>query len=62
MKATDSTTGEMLAGAVDQRAGGMGIKSAESFKCGDTENAMDYWAQKITNRLLQLQGKAPAQS
>ena len=62
MKATDSITGEMLAGAVDQRAGGMGIKGAESFKWGDTENAMDYWAQKITSRLLQLQGKAPAQS
>ena len=62
MKATDSITGEMLAGAVDQRAGGMGIKGAESFQWGDTENAMDYWAQKITSRLLQLQGKAPAQS
>jgi hypothetical protein len=62
MKATDPTNGEMLAGAVDQRAGGMGIKSAASFRWGDTENAMDYWAQKITSRLLELQGKAPAQS
>lgn len=62
MKATDSTTGEMLGGAVDQRAGGMGIKGAASFQWGDAENAMDYWAQKITSRLLQLQGKAPAQS
>ena len=41
MKATDSTTGEMLAGAVDQRAGGMGIKGAASFQWGDAENAMD---------------------
>jgi hypothetical protein len=62
MKATDSMTGELLAGAVDQRAGGMGIKSAASFQWGDSENAMDYWAQKITSRLLQLQGKAPTQS
>jgi hypothetical protein len=62
MKATDSTTGEMLAGAVDQRAGGMGIKSAASFQWGDAENAMDYWAQKITSRLTELQGKAPAAS
>lgn len=60
MKATDSTTGELLAAAVDQRAGGMGIKSAASFQWGDSENAMDYWAQKITSRLLQLQGKTPA--
>ena len=62
MKATDSTTGEMLAGAVDQRAGGMGIKGAASFQWGDAENAMDYWAQKINSRILQLQGKTPAQS
>jgi Protein of unknown function (DUF3313) len=62
MKATDSTSGEMLAGAVDQRAGGMGLKGAASFQWGDAENAMDYWAQKITNRILQLQGKAPTSS
>jgi hypothetical protein len=61
MKATDST-GQLLAGAVDQRAGGMGIKSAASFEWGDSENAMDYWAQKITSRLAQLQGKSPSQS
>jgi hypothetical protein len=52
----------MLAGAFDQRAGGMGIKGAASFQWGDAENAMDYWAQMITSRLLQLQGKVPAQT
>jgi hypothetical protein len=62
MKATDSTSGEMVAGAVDQRAGGMGIKGAASFQWGDAENVMDYWAKKITNRILELQGKAPASS
>ena len=60
MKVTDSVTGALLAEAVDQRAGGMGIKSAASFQWGDAQNAMDYWAQKIPNRLLQLQGKSPA--
>lgn len=60
MKATDSTTGQLLAAAVDQRAGGMGVKSATSFEWGDSENAMDYWAEKINNRFLQLQGKPPA--
>jgi Protein of unknown function (DUF3313) len=54
MKATDSVTGELLAGAVDQRAGGLGLKSAASFQWGDAENAMDYWAEKITERLGQL--------
>lgn len=58
MKLTDSSTNELLAGAVDQRAGGMGIKSAESFRWGDTENVMDYWAQKVSDRLLQLQGRS----
>ena len=62
MKMTDSVTGELLGEAVDQRAGGMGIKSAASFQWGDAQNAMDYWAQKIPNRILQLQGKTPAQS
>jgi hypothetical protein len=60
MKATDSTTGEVLAAAVDKRAGGLGIKGAASFRWGDAENAMDYWAQKITSRLLELQGRSPA--
>jgi hypothetical protein len=60
MKVTDSVTGALLAEAVDQRAGGMGLKSAASFQWGDAQNAMDYWAQKIPNRLLQLQGKSPA--
>ncbi len=62
MKATESTTGELLAEAVDQRAGGMGIKGAASFQWGDAENAIDYWAQRITTRLVELQGRAPAAS
>ena len=62
MMATDSVTGDVLAEAVDQRAGGMGIKGAASFKWGDAENAMDYWSQKISSRLLQAQGKTPTQS
>ena len=62
MKATDSTTGEFLAGAVDQRAGGMGIKGAASFQWGDAENVMDYWAKRINDRLMELQGRTPPQS
>ena len=58
MKMTDSVTGEVLGEAVDQRAGGMGLKGAASFQWGDAQNAMDYWAQKIPNRISQLQGKA----
>jgi uncharacterized protein DUF3313 len=50
MKATDSLSGELLAEAVDQRAGGMGLKSAASFEWGDAQNAMDYWSEKIAQR------------
>jgi len=57
MKATDSVSGDLLAEAVDQRAGGMGLKSAASFKWGDAQNAMDYWAQRIPERLHQLQSE-----
>lgn len=58
MKATDSSTGELLAAGVDKRAGGAGIKGAASFQWGDAQNAMDYWADRFTNRVLQLQGRA----
>ena len=58
MAATDSTTGELLAAAVDKRAGGGGIQGATSFKWGDSQNAMDYWAEKVSSRLLQLQGRS----
>jgi hypothetical protein len=54
MKATDSVTGNLLAEAVDQRAGGMGVKGAASFQWGDAQNVMDYWAQTIPQRLNQL--------
>jgi hypothetical protein len=54
MKATDSVSGDLLAEAVDQRAGGMGLKSAASFQWGDAQNAMDYWAQTIPQRLSKL--------
>jgi hypothetical protein len=54
MKATDSTTGELLAEAVDERAGGLGLKSAASFRWGDAQNAMDYWAELIPQRFNQL--------
>ena len=64
MKATDSVSGELLAEAVDQRAGGMGLKSATSFQWGDAQNAMDYWAQHIPVRLSQLKsgGETTAQN
>jgi len=60
MKATDSATGEFLAGAIDKRSGGMAISNAAQWKWGDAESAIDYWCERISTRLLELQGRAPA--
>ena len=60
MKLIDSATGELLAAAIDKRAGGMALSSAAQWKWGDAQNAMKFWAQKITNRLLEVQGRSAA--
>jgi hypothetical protein len=62
MKLTDSSTGQLLAAAIDQRGGGMALSTAEQWQWGDAQNAMNYWAQKISGRLLELQGRAPTPS
>jgi hypothetical protein len=54
MKVTDAQTGQLLAGAVDKRAGGITLSSAAQWRWGDAENAINYWAQKISDRLYQL--------
>jgi hypothetical protein len=60
MKATDSATGELLAAAIDKRAGGIALSAAAQWKWGDAESAMAYWAEKISTRLLELQGRSAA--
>jgi len=60
MKATDAVTGQFLAGAIDQRAGGMALSAAAQWQWGDAQNAMNYWAQKMSTRLLELQGRTAA--
>ena len=49
-----------LAGAIDKRAGGMAMSQAVQWQWGDAKAAMDYWAERITSRLLELQGRTPA--
>ena len=60
MKALDGSTGEFLAGAIDRRSGGIAMSSAAQWQWGDAENAMNYWSDKISSRLLELQGRAPS--
>jgi hypothetical protein len=62
MKATDGATNQFLAGAVDRRSGGMAISQAATWQWGDAKAAMDYWAERIDSRLLELQGRTPAGS
>ncbi len=58
-KATDSSTGQLLAESVDKRVGGMAVSSAAQVKWGDAQNAMDYWAQRITVRAVSLRAGIP---
>jgi len=51
----DSQTGERLAAAVDKRSGGLSIKNADVWRWGDAQNAMDYWAQRMADRLSTFQ-------
>lgn len=60
MKVTDSVSGQLLAAAIDKREGGMALSSAAQWQWGDAQNAMNYWAQKVSSRLLELQGRASA--
>jgi hypothetical protein len=60
MKATDSSTGELLAAAIDKQKGGLAIATAAQWQWGDAENAMNYWAEKMSSRLLELQGRTVA--
>jgi hypothetical protein len=61
-KATDSTTGQLLAESIDKRVGGMAVKNAAQIQWGDAEAAMDYWAQKIAERAVALGAGTPAAS
>jgi len=50
-KLTDSTTGEILAAAVDRRIGGGSMSNAAQWEWGDAENVMNDWAKMAAERL-----------
>lgn len=54
MKATDSATGELLAAAIDKREGGMALSSAAQWQWGDAQNAMNFWAERVAQRITEL--------
>ena len=53
-KLTDSVTGQLLAAWADKRVGGVSLKNADVFTWGDADNAMDYWANGLDQRLMTL--------
>ena len=61
LKVNDSTSGQLLAAAVDKRVGGASITNVTVFQWGDAENAMDYWGKLIDERLVSfgVQQSAP---
>lgn len=58
----DSLSSERLAAAVDQRSGGLSIKNAGVWEWGDAEHAMDFWAQRMDERLTELHNGQPMTS
>jgi hypothetical protein len=53
-KLTDSVSGQLLAAWADKRVGGASVKNADVFQWGDAENAMNYWANGLDQRLVTL--------
>ena len=50
-KLTDSVSGQILALAVDKRIGGGSFTTGFQWQWGDAENAINHWAELVTNRL-----------
>lgn len=56
----DSVSGRRLAAAVDGRSGGLSIKNADVWQWGDAEQAMNFWAQRTDQRLMELKSGVAA--
>jgi Protein of unknown function (DUF3313) len=53
-KLTDSVSGQLLEAWADKQMGGASLKSVDVFWWGDAQNAMDYWANRLDQRLVTL--------
>jgi len=51
IKITDSVSGQVLGLAVDKRIGGGSIKAGFQWQWGDAENAINHWAELLTEKL-----------
>ena len=59
-KLTDSQTGQLLAAWADQRFGGVSVKNVTVWQQGDAENAMNYWANGLDQKLVSLGAGNPS--
>jgi Protein of unknown function (DUF3313) len=53
-KLTDSVSGQLLAAWSDQRFGTAAVRNATVWQWGDADNAMNYWANGLDQRLVTL--------
>ncbi len=53
-KLNDSVSGQLLAAWADKRVGGTSITNVDVFQWGDAENAINYWAKGLDERLVTL--------
>jgi hypothetical protein len=53
-KLTDSVSGQLLAAWADQRFGTAAVRNATVWEWGDADNAMNYWAKGLDQRLATL--------
>ena len=51
-KLNDSDSGQLLAAWSDKRVGGTSVKNVTVFQWGDAENAINYWASGLDQRLV----------
>lgn len=59
-KLTDSESGQLLGAWADQRFGTAAVKNAGVWQWGDAENAMNYWANGLDQKLVSLGAGKPA--
>ena len=58
-KLKDSESGQLLAAWADQRFGTAAVKNATVWQWGDAENAMNYWANGLDQKLVSLGAGKP---
>jgi hypothetical protein len=53
-KLNDSVSGQLLAAWSDKRVGGTSVTNVDVFQWGDADNAINYWAKGLDQRLVTL--------